>query len=165
MALSGSGQDLQSKRTLVVKIATEQIGVRELTNHNDGTKVEMYLKSVGLGKGYAWCAAFLRWTFDSAHVHTTINGAAASAHNKAHLVYYGHKWLQEPVASDVFCIYSRKEQRICHTGFYSGWANRSEGTFLTTEGNTNTNGSSNGDGCYRRIRQAGSIYSISRWIN
>lgn len=40
------------------EIAFTQLHVRELTGRNDGPEVEKYLKSVGLGKGYAWCMAF-----------------------------------------------------------------------------------------------------------
>lgn len=43
-----------------------QIGVKEKTGKNDGYKVEQYLKSVGLGKGYPYCAAGQYWCFWSA---------------------------------------------------------------------------------------------------
>ena len=45
----------------VVKTYTAEIGVRELSGHNDGTAVEKYLSTVGLPKGYPWCAAFVNW--------------------------------------------------------------------------------------------------------
>ena len=50
-------------RDAVEQIYTAEIGVREKTGKNDGERIEMYLKSTGLGKGYAWCAAFVTWTF------------------------------------------------------------------------------------------------------
>ena len=41
--------------------------VREVPpGSNRGPDVEKYLKSVGLGGGYAWCAAFAHWCFDQA---------------------------------------------------------------------------------------------------
>lgn len=46
-----------------IAIASTQVGVKELTGKNDGVEVESYLKSVGLGKGYAWCMAFVYWVF------------------------------------------------------------------------------------------------------
>lgn len=52
----------------VINIAGTQLGVHESTGHNDGPAVEAYLKSVGLGKGYAWCMAFLYWCFKQASV-------------------------------------------------------------------------------------------------
>ncbi len=44
-------------------ILQSQIGIREKTGHNDGPEIKMYLKSVGLAEGYAWCAALQVWTF------------------------------------------------------------------------------------------------------
>lgn len=49
-----------------VEIGKSQLHVRELTNNNDGKEVEAYLKSVNLGKGYAWCMAFVFWCFQKA---------------------------------------------------------------------------------------------------
>ena len=46
-------------QSCIAETYTSQIGVREATGRNDGKQVELYLKSVGLGKGYAWCAAFV----------------------------------------------------------------------------------------------------------
>ena len=47
-------------------ILLEQVGVHEKTGHNDGKEVESYLKSIGLGKGYAWCMALQYWCFQQA---------------------------------------------------------------------------------------------------
>ena len=42
--------------------AQSQIGVTEIPKgSNAGPEVEIYLKSVGLGKGFAWCMAFVYW--------------------------------------------------------------------------------------------------------
>lgn len=48
-------------RFRALEIAKTQLFVREKTGKNDGAEVESYLKSVGLGKGYAWCMAFVYW--------------------------------------------------------------------------------------------------------
>ena len=48
---------------LSLKIAQSQNGVQEVPrNSNAGAAVESYLKSVGLGKGYSWCMAFVYWS-------------------------------------------------------------------------------------------------------
>jgi hypothetical protein len=39
---------LAEKRLALIKRAQSELGVREKTDHNDGTRVEAYLKSVGL---------------------------------------------------------------------------------------------------------------------
>ena len=51
---------------LIIRILLGQLYVRELTGHNDGKEVEEYLKSVGLGKGYSYCMAFIYWGFMTA---------------------------------------------------------------------------------------------------
>ena len=51
----------------VMKIADSQIGVmEEPVGSNKGPEVNEYLKSVGLGPGYYWCAAFVYWCFNEA---------------------------------------------------------------------------------------------------
>lgn len=155
------------QRANVVASYRAQIGVRELTGHNDGTQVETYLKTVGLQRGYAWCAAFIKWNLIQGKVAAAsqIDGAAASCYRKGYTVFFNHRWGGEPQPGDVFTLWFRSLNRIGHTGFWDGWANRKEGTVITVEGNTNSGGSRNGDGVYRRIRQAGSMYAVSRWID
>lgn len=50
-------------RLRAIEIADTQLFVREKTGKNDGVDVEKYLKAVGLGRGYAWCMAFVFWVF------------------------------------------------------------------------------------------------------
>jgi hypothetical protein len=45
-----------------LEIALTQEGIcEEPKNSNSGPVVNQYLKSVGLGKGYPWCMAFVYW--------------------------------------------------------------------------------------------------------
>jgi uncharacterized protein (TIGR02594 family) len=48
--------------------AKSQIGVKEKTNSNDGVEVEKYLKTTGLGKGNAWCGAFVNWCLEESGI-------------------------------------------------------------------------------------------------
>ncbi|TYR36937.1 hypothetical protein FXV77_07095 [Sphingobacterium phlebotomi] len=50
-------------RARIVEIAVAEIGVKEATGNNDGARVEEYLNYTGLGKGHAWCAAFVSWCY------------------------------------------------------------------------------------------------------
>lgn len=150
------------KTRSISDIYTSQLGVREATSHNDGKAVEGYLHSVGLGKGYAWCAAFVRWCYDSAHITTTINGAAASAHRKTNLVWFNHQLIKEPQPGDAFTLWYPSLNRIGHTGFYHQRINPS--IYQSVEGNTNEAGSREGDGVYKKYRSFNATYSISRWI-
>lgn len=143
------------------KIYTGQIGVREKTGHNDGPAVEMYLRSVGLNKGFAWCAAFVHWCLVQADIKNNVRGAAASARNNDDLVLYRHKFLQEPRAGDVFTLWFNSMHGEHHTGFFDRKINSS--VFASVEGNTNEQGSREGDGVYKKYRSFNATYSISRW--
>lgn len=149
-------------QSCVVQTYTSQIGTREKTGHNDGKEVEQYLKSVGLGKGYAWCSAFVKWTFDQCGIATTINAMALSTHRKGHYVYYKGKKYREPMSGDVFTLYYQHLKRIGHTGFFDSEVNSK--IFKTVEGNTNSAGSREGDGVYVKYRSYKATYSINRWI-
>lgn len=145
----------------ITDVYLSQLGVHEKTGHNDGKDVEKYLRSVGLGKGYAWCAAFVRWCFDSAGIKTTINGAAASAHNPKNLVCYKHSQLKTPEPGDVFTLWYNALGRIGHTGFYHKRVNAT--VYESVEGNTNEAGSREGDGVYKKYRSFNATHSINRW--
>jgi hypothetical protein len=143
------------------EIYLSQLGVRELTGNNDGPDVEKYLKSVGLGKGYAWCAAYVKWCMNEAKIKTPINGAAASCLNKNNLVMFKHKFDQEAKTGDVFVLWYNSLNRIGHTGFYHKKVNAT--VFESVEGNTNEAGSREGDGVYKKYRSFNATYAISRW--
>lgn len=150
----------------ITEVYTSQLGVNELTGKNDGKDVEKYLKSVGLGKGYAWCAAYVKWCYDQAKIKTTMNGAAASAHNRDNLVLYQRKFLKEPEPGDAFTLWYSNLNRIGHTGFFHRKVNSS--VYESYEGNTGEGsaidvGTREGDGVYHKYRSFNATYSISRW--
>lgn len=155
-------------RLSISEIYLSQVGVMERTGNNDGKSVEMYLRSVGLKKGYAWCAGFVRWSYDSAGVKTNINAMALSAENKANYVYKNGVFLKEPEAGDAITFYYSNLGRIGHTGFYHERVN--DKIYMSVEGNTGNAGANNdgivreGDGVYKKYRSFKSTYNISRWI-
>src|ERR1035438_8330266 len=51
-----------------IKIAESFLYVRELSGHNDGPEVEMFLHSIGRKKGDSWCAAFVSYCLITAKV-------------------------------------------------------------------------------------------------
>ncbi len=66
-----------------------------------------------------------------------------------------------PGRADIFAIYFANKGRIAHTGFIDS----SNGDWLITiEGNTNSVGSREGDGVYRKRRTARSIYKVARYL-
>lgn len=150
-----------SKQSALITVYTSQLGVRELTGKNDGLQVEAYLKTVGLGKGYAWCAAFVKWCLIRANIPNNLNAMALSAHNKSNLVYYKKRFYKPSQPGDVFTLYYARLGRIGHTGFVDRQINSS--IYESVEGNTNEAGSREGDGVYRKKRSYNATYSISRW--
>lgn len=155
---------LPKKRDLVATTYMLEVGVRESTGKNDGRDVEKYLASVGLGKGYAWCAAFVRWCLDQANVNSSITAWSPTAHNKSDIVYYKQKWRRNAQSGDVFTLYYERLGRIGHTGFVNRTYN-DDSMVETVEGNTNVQGSREGDGVYLKFRPIKTIYSITNWIN
>lgn len=139
------------------------MGVREATGKNDGKAVEMYLRSVGLSKGYAWCAAFVHWCLDSAGVKNNITAWSPSAHNLKNIIWNGKQLLKSPLPGDVFTLYYPSLKRVGHTGFYHRTINSS--IYESIEGNTNAFGSREGDGVYKKKRSFNATYSITRWQN
>ena len=159
-------QIYSAQRTCLIARYKSQIGVREKTGHNDGQDVEKYLKTVGLGKGYAWCAAFVKWSLAPFNVpdYKKITGAAASLNVTSKHLYYKKHFLGEILPGDVGTLYYASLGRIGHTFFVNSWSNRSSGMTYTVEGNTSGSGSRDGEGVYLRIRSIGSMYSVNRWI-
>ena len=139
----------------VVKTFTAEIGVRELSGHNDGAAVEKYLSSVGLPKGYPWCAAFVAYCFSECGI-TTVNSAWSPTW------FPDDQLTDQPAAGNVFGIYFPNKRRIAHVGFIDSW-DMNESYTQTVEGNTNQVGSREGDGVYRKFRLKNQIYKISKW--
>lgn len=150
-------------RKKLVNTAESQLHVREATGKNDGEEVESYLKITGLGKGFAWCAAFLAWCFDKCGIE-----APKSAYSpdwfRSNVVFskYQKEIKQfESKPGQVFGIYFESKKRIAHVGMITG---ETKTAYITIEGNTNDGGSRDGDGVYARIRNKNTIYKISDFI-
>lgn len=135
-----------------LNIATKYVGIKEATGNNDGKEVEMFLKSVGLGKGYSWCAAFVSYCIKNsnssyrplsavAQKFITKNSIKADVKTKLDTNY------------EYVAIWKRGTTPFGHIGFIE---KQNANVFHTIEGNTSagTKGSqSNGDGVYRRKRK------------
>jgi hypothetical protein len=146
----------------VKEVYDSQIGVREQpAGSNWGTPVKMYLAAVQVKVPAAWCAAFVKWSFDQAQVNTTITAWSPTAHNKKNVLYEKGQLFTEPRSGDVFTLYFIKLKRIAHTGFYDRRVNNK--VYRSVEGNTNEAGSREGDGVYIKYRSYRATHSITRW--
>jgi lysozyme family protein len=148
--------DLMAK---VLAIATSQIGVMEdPLGSNGGVKVNQYLRSVGLGSGFFWCVAFEYWCFQEAatalgRTNPMIKTAGVLDHwNQAGRRNIPRITTQEAQNNPslikpgmLFTIDVGKG--FGHSGFVEGIV---DGKLITIEGNTNTGGSRNGIGVFRR---------------
>lgn len=157
---SGQQRNIAADRARVIAIADSQIGVVEEWN-NGGKMVNEYLKTVGLGTGYYWCAAYQKWVFNHAGIKTPgCDGAARSWAQPNKLVYQrGGKGSIDaiPLASNLFFYYSNLG-RIGHIALL---VKIEANAFITDEGNTSEAGSRNGDGVYKKRRMKRSIYSAA----
>ena len=158
-------QNTDSIRQRVVEIYSAEVGVREATGRNDGAEVEKYLASTGLSGGYAWCAAFVAWTFEQADIRTVKSAWSPAWFPEGKTIYVrGNPSNMIPQRADVFGIYFSNLRRIAHVGFIDEWQ-ESSSFAITVEGNTNGSGSREGDGVYRKRRLKSQVYKVSRWIN
>jgi len=140
-------------------VAITQIGVQEIPkNSNAGPAVEKYLKSVGLGKGYSWCMAFVYWcTKESATLLGLLNPLTRTAgvldmfNKEKDLV------VTDPQPGDIFIMDYGKGQG--HTGIVE---KVTKNLIHTIEGNTNDEGSREGYEVCRRQRKKTTIKAYLR---
>ncbi|MFB2121217.1 CHAP domain-containing protein [Parapedobacter sp. 2B3] len=166
------------------EIYMAEIGVREATGNNDGSRVGEYLRYCGLDEGYAWCAAFVSWCHGQAGYPEPRNAWAAALFPASRTVWRNGDPLQAsgypsaahatPRTGDVFGIYYTNLKRIAHVGFVDGW---DDAWCITVEGNTGPDGAImiDGDpanpiragptreGVYRKRRPVTTIHAVARW--
>jgi len=146
-------------RSKVIRIASDEIGVREATNNNDGDRVEAYLRYTNLGKGYAWCAAFVSWCYGRAGLPEPRNPWSPALFPATTTYCRGDACRRPNTTStispaDIFGIYGQYAGRINHVGLVQ----RIEGKYLITiEGNSNNRVQS-------KRRHLSTIYALADWI-
>ena len=159
-------QNIDSRTSItqlkVHNIYTAEIGVKELTGRNDGKRVEEFLLSCHLKKGDPWCAAFVCWCFQQVGIITVISGYSPAWFSARRVIWTRGKG-KTPQMADVGGLYFPKMGRIAHTFFIDNWEYGSSFT-ITVEGNTNKDGSREGNGCFKKRRLKTQIYKVSRWL-
>lgn len=152
----------------VVEIAETQLYVREKTGHNDGIEVELYLDSVGLGKGYAWCMSYVFYLFQRASKElklvNPVPKTAGVLDCLAKAKRLGYLITNVPQVGDQFIMDFGKGQG--HTGLVT----EVRGTkVLTNEGNTSADPSyagedREGNGVFERLRPISGMKCFIRYI-
>lgn len=149
-------------RKCVKELYDSQVGVREEGGDNRGVHVEWYLESVKLGPGYPWCAAFVSWCYQNVNVVAPHSGWVPSYALKSKRIYERGKFQKSiPQQGDVFMIWYSTKGRPAHIGFVDEWGDE---WIITVEGNTNENGSREGDGVYRKRRMKRQIWAVSDFV-
>ena len=137
----------------VVAIASAEVGVRELTGHNDGARVGEYQHAGNCHKGDAWCTCFVVWVFKQAGYLMPRTGWSPD-------LFPAKRLVKDPVPGNVMGIYFVAKQRIAHTGIVTLVHNEK---VYSVEGNTNLDGSPEGDGVYQRVRYLKTIKAFAEW--
>lgn len=138
----------------------EQVGIKELTGHNDGKQVESYLRSVNLIRGNPWCQALQYYCYyiavkllglPSSYIPIPKSGLANDVYRYAK--QNGHKVKYKAEIDDLI-VYrlnnSNSKGHIARTDSVgkSGWV-------TTIEGNTSNDLKGNqreGNGCFKKTR-------------
>lgn len=146
--------------------ALANVGVTENEKDNHGRAIAIYLKTVDLPEGYAWCAAFLKYRFIQAA--NELNEELSQEF--LDLSGYTPDWKNYAEKHDIWItieqarlnnnlikkgyialFYSLSKKRIYHTGIV---ISSSKDGFITVEGNTGPGFGveANGDGVFKKKR-------------
>lgn len=132
-----------------MRTAAGQVGVHEGRDRGDWNNIQRYSDEVpGLewSQGQPWCATFVSWVALRAGAAALFPCTASCATGVAWFTARGRFSEYPAVGAQVFYGVGGSE----HTGVVE----RFDGTRIyTIEGNTNVNGSAEGDGVYRRVRE------------
>lgn len=144
-----------SIRQRIVDTAVQEIGVQEATGNNDGVQVEAYLRYVGLGKGYAWCAAFVSWCYGRAGRPLPRNAWSPALFPMVRRYTAAQIGQGSIRQADLFAIYSSSLRRIDHVGL----VRQQKGSWIVTvEGNS-------ANRVLSKRRPLATIYAFSNWLD
>ena len=157
-----SAQVVISKEELRENVAltySAQIGVME-TSANWSVEIKEYLKVTGINFSAPWCAALVSYCYTVNGVDNPRSAWSPDYFPKTKLI---NIQTTIPKRADVFGVYYHNLGRIAHVGFIDQWP-RDGDYFISVEGNTNDNGSREGNGVYKKRRLKRGAYRVSRWI-
>lgn len=138
-------------------------GVREIGHTNRGKRVDEYQKADLLpGLGYAWCCSFLDWGFLTALGQALADKVWYRTASCDELLDFARRrgiLSTEPIAgAAALCMASRNDAT-----HILGVRSLERNGFNSVEGNTNNDGSREGNGVYFRFRAYSSRYLYVHW--
>ena len=112
----------------------------------------------------SWCNWFISWGAVAAGIPATVIPRTGYTPSSWNWFTSRDRDVAKPQAGDLFWVYgyvsSEGTNRVHHIGFVEKLL--SEGRIQTIEGNTNTSGSSQGNGVYRNVRTIGPKLRFAR---
>lgn len=159
--------DSELFRNHVVKHAKSFIGQKEIKGNMGfhSHQLDILARDAGFKNGYAWCAVFCEvvWKLsidslqtDTGKVYRTLRNCIADVinpssqqtyNNAANNVLIRQKQTARP--GDIVIFINTKNRAFGHAGIVT---EVTDNGFWTVEGNTNENGSAEGDGVYTKFR-------------
>jgi hypothetical protein len=142
--------DLISANTIseaALAVAVTQVGVRENGGQNRGAEVELYIASAGGIPGESWCAAFIYWCFRRASNILMVANPCPRTMGAQKIFKLADQRFRRtsPTRGSIFVMDHGND--LGHVGFVD--TVYPNGTISTVEGNTNREGSRNGDSVWR----------------
>ncbi|GAB3701388.1 hypothetical protein GCM10027592_29420 [Spirosoma flavus] len=149
----------------LLAVAKSQIGITEVPpGSNRGPQIDLVLKSVGLGPGYAWCAAFIYWCFMQASRQMQIKNPCPKSAGVLNL--WSLAGFKESGLKRITAIQAEDSPELIKPGMqfllklgattgHTGIVERVDpnGLLTTIEGNTNPGMSREGIGVFRLNRR------------
>ena len=161
--------EYQKRAEIAVQLADSFEGIKEVGNNQgfNNKQYEQMMLNVGWWRGAAWCAFALKLIYKLAGIPSTVTGWSPTAYNKRHVIYTDGK-LREPIrpgdAGTLSYNKFRNTKRYKAIG-HAFLVKKAIGNsaVLTGEGNTNGDGSREGNGFYEKIRPLNANIHITRW--
>jgi hypothetical protein len=152
-----------SIRDKVADTLISYLYVKELTGNNDGQEVEMFIESTGLNpKGnYPWCAAFISYVFQA-------NKLSVPKYSARAAIWFDEKHTipnRDAIKADLASLYYNRLGRIGHIMMYLQPYINPTPYVAMGEGNTNAQGSNEGNRAAKNFRPRAIIHSSSNWID
>lgn len=154
---------------LFIDSLKERLGTKELTGNNDGEVVKAILLNCGITFPAPWCACFLN---DGLKRIGTEGGPTKDPGWTPNWFKDPNKivWVRDKDSKKITfqkgwigAIYYRSKGRIGHV--FAVVEDTHDGYVITIEGNTDAQGSREGNGVFIRIRNKSEIYMMADWLS
>lgn len=160
----------ECKAEFAVDIATSFEGIKEVGKNRGFTNkpFERLMLGVGWYPGAPWCAFALQLVYKLAGITTPITGWSPTAYNRKHVIYTDGR-LREPIKpgdAGTLSYNKFKKNKSRYKGIGHAFIIKKtygKSAVVTSEGNTDSDATREGNGFYQKIRPLQSNLHITRW--